>query len=310
LQKQSELEFNQQIQNTIADVMFTYFDIVRQQSYLNIIQSSLEVSSKKYDVIKERKNVGMANEADLLQAEMDFNLAEQNLKSQKLVINQTKTNLLEIIGSKQFFEIIISDTIVIDKDISKDSIFNFLENNPQYLSAEQQIKINEQIVKEMNAQRYPSLKLNTGYNYTYNSSSAGLNLLTQNYGPFVGATLLIPIFNGNIYRTQKNVALYNVKNAELQKESMLTSIKANASKTFQSYASILEQINSQEANYRNAAKLVSLVLKRFQVNQATIIDVKTAQSSFENAGYMLVNLQYAAKVSEIELKRLVYRLSY
>ena len=310
LQKQSELELNQQIQNTISAVMVTYFDIVRQQSYLNIINSSLDVSSKKFDILKERKNVGMANEADLLQAEMDFNLAEQNFKSQKLVINQTKINLLEIIGSKQFSDIIINDTIVIDKDISKDSILNFLENNPKYLSAEQQIKVNEQIVKELNSQRYPSLKLNTGYNYTYNSSSAGLNLLTQNFGPFVGATLLIPIFNGNIYNTQKNVALYNVKNAELQKESLLSSIKANASKTFQSYESILDQINSQEANYKNAAKLVSLVLQRFQLNQATIIDVKTAQASFENAGYMLINLQYAAKVSEIELKRLVYRLSY
>lgn len=178
LQKQSELELNQQIQNIIAAVTTTYYDILRQQSYFNIIQSSMEVSSKKLDVVKERYKVGMANEADLLQAKIDFNLAEQNLKSQKLIIDQTKTNLLQIIGVKQFYNIVVNDTILIDKNISKDSIFNFLENNPQYISAEQQIKINEQIVKELNAQRYPSLKLNTGYNYTYNSSSAGLNLLT------------------------------------------------------------------------------------------------------------------------------------
>lgn len=308
LQKQSELELNLQIQNIIASVMVTYYDILRQQSYLNIMQSSLDVSLKKYEIVNERYKVGMANDADMLQAQIDQNLAEQNLKSQQLMIEQTKTNLLQLIGVKQFYSIIINDTIIVDKNISKDSVFNFLENNPQYLSAEQQVKINEQIVKELSSQRYPSLKLNTGYNYTYNSSSAGLNLLTQNYGPFVGATLLIPIFNGTIYKTQQNVALYNVKNAELQKESLLISIKADASKTFQSYESILEQINSQQANYQNAAKLISIVVQKFQLNQATIIDVKTAQASFENAGYMLVNLQYAAKVSEIELKRLVYRL--
>jgi outer membrane protein TolC len=310
IQAQSEIEFNLQVQNVIAAVMATYYDIIRQQSYLKIIESSMDVSSKKYDIVTERNKVGMANEADLLQAQMDFNLAEQNLKSQKLIVDQTKTNLLQIIGVKQFYEITVNDTIFIDKNISKDSIFSFLDNNPEYLSAQQEIKINEQIVKELSAQRYPSLKLNTGYNYTYNSSSAGLNLLTQNYGPFVGASLLIPIFNGNIYKTQKNVALYNVKNSELQKESIFMSLKADASKAYQSYESILEQINSQEINYQNAAKLVNLVLQRFQLNQATIIDIKTAQASFENAGYMLINLQYAAKVSEIELKRLVYRLSY
>ncbi len=308
LQKQSELQLNQQIQNTIAAVMVTYYDILRQQSYLNIIQSSLDVSIKKSDIVKERYNVGMANDADLLQAQMDLNMAEQNLKGQQLIIEQEKTNLLQLMGVKQFFPITIHDTIIVDNNIQKDSIINYLENNPQYLSAEQQIKINEQIVKELRAQRYPSIRINTGYNYTYNNSSAGFNLFTQNYGPTVGATLQIPIFNGTIYKTQQDVALYNVKNAGLQKESLLTSLKADAIKTFQSYENTLEQLNSQQINYENAGKLVNIVLKRFQLNQSTILDVKAAQASFENAGYMLVNLQYAAKIAEIELKRLIYRL--
>ena len=310
LQKQNELQLNQQIQNTIAAVMVTYYDILRQQSYLNIIQSSLDVSTKKSDIVKERNNVGMANDADLLQAEMDRNMAEQNLKSQQLIIEQEKINLLQLMGVKQLFSITIQDTILVDKNIQKDSILNYLENNPQYLSAEQQIKINEQIVKEQKAQRFPSIRINTGYNYIYNSSTAGFNLFTQNYGPSVGATLLIPIFNGTIYKTQQDIALYNVKNAELQKESILISLKAGAIKTFQSYENTLQQINSQQTNYANAGKLVNIVIKRYQLNQSTILDVKAAQTSFENAGYLLVNLQYAAKIAEIELKRLVYRLGY
>ncbi|OFX37580.1 MAG: hypothetical protein A2X08_03380 [Bacteroidetes bacterium GWA2_32_17] len=310
LQKQNELQLNQQIQNTIAAVMVTYYDILRQQSYLNIIQSSLDVSTKKSDIVKERNNVGMANDADLLQAEMDRNMAEQNLKSQQLIIEQEKINLLQLMGVKQLFSITIQDTILVDKNIQKDSIINYLENNPQYLSAEQQIKINEQIVKEQKAQRFPSIRINTGYNYIYNSSTAGFNLFTQNYGPSVGATLLIPIFNGTIYKTQQDIALYNVKNAELQKESILISLKAGAIKTFQSYENTLQQINSQQTNYANAGKLVNIVIKRYQLNQSTILDVKAAQTSFENAGYLLVNLQYAAKIAEIELKRLVYRLGY
>ena len=310
LQKQSELQLNQQIQNTIAAIMVTYYDIIRQQSCLNIIQSSLDVSAKKSDIVKERLNVGMANDADLLQAQMDYSMSEQNLKGQQLIIEQEKINLLQLMGVKQLFPITIKDTILIDKNIRKDSIVNFLENNPQYLSAEQQIKINEQIVKEQKAQRFPSIKVNTGYNYTYNSSSAGFNLFTQNFGPSVGATLQIPIFNGTIYKTQQNVALYNVKNAELEKESILTSIKAEAEKTYQSYESTLQQINSQQVNYQNAGKLVNIVVQRFQLNQATILDVKAAQSSFENAGYLLMNLQYAAKIAEIELKRLVFQLEY
>jgi len=310
LQMQSELQLNLQIQNTIADVMLNYYDILRQQSFLNIIQSSLDVSSKKLDIVKERFKVGMANEADLLQAQMDLNLAEQNLKGQQLIIEQDKISLLQLIGVKQFYSTIIRDTILVDKNIRKDSIINFLENNPQYLSAEQQIMINKQIVKEQRAQRLPSVRISTGYNLTYSSSTAGFNLFTQNFGPTVGATLQIPIFNGNIYRTQQHVALYNVDIARLQKESLLNSLKADATKTYQSYETTLQQLTSQQKSYEDAQKLVNIVVQRFRLNQATILDVKAAQDSFETAGYMFVNLQYAAKIAEIDLKRLIYQLRY
>jgi outer membrane protein TolC len=310
LQNQSELQLNLQIQTTIAAIMENYYDILRQQSYLNIIQSSLDVSSKKLDIVKERYKVGMANEADLLQAQIDFNMAEQNLRSQQLVIDQDKISLLQLIGVKQFYSVIIRDTIIVDNNIQKDSIINYLENNPQYLSAEQQIKINQQIVKEQRAQRYPSIRISTGYNLTYSSSAAGFNLFTQNYGPTVGASLQVPIFNGNIYKTQQEVAQFNLQNARLQKESLLTSLKADALKTYQSYESTLQQLDSQQKSYIDAKKLVNIVIRRFQLNQATILDVKAAQDSFENAGYMFVNLQFAAKTAEIELKRLIYKLTY
>lgn len=310
LQKQSELQLNQQIQNTIAAIMVTYFDIIRQQTYLEIIQSSLDVTSKKMDIVNERFNVGMANEADVLQTQMDLNTDEQNLKSQQLILEQDKINLLQLMGVKEFFSISINDTILVDENIRKDSIINYLENNRQYLFADQQIKINEQIVKELKAQRYPSVRISTGYNFIYNSSSAGFNLFTQNYGPTVGATLLVPIFNGTIYKTQQEAADYNVENARLQKESLLSSLKAEAIKTYQAYESSLQQMKSQKSSYENASKLVKIVIQRFRLNQATILDVKAAEASFESAGFMFVNMQYAAKTSEIELKRLVYRLGF
>ena len=308
LQSQSEILLNQQIQNTMAAVMTTYFDIVRQQSYLKIIQNSLDVSAKKLEILKARQLVGMANDADLLQAQMDFSMAEQNLKSQQLIVEEQKINLQQLIGIKQFSSISINDSVIVNNTLQKDSIFNFLINNPQYLSADQQVKINQQLVKEIGAQRYPSLKMSTGYNYNYSNNSAGISLFTQNYGPMVGATLQIPIFNGNIYKTQQEVARYNVQNAELQKENLLLSIKADAEKTWQSYENTLLQLKAQEENFENATKLVELVVEKFKVSQATILDLKAAQTTYENTAYLLINLKFSAKISEIELKRLVYQL--
>jgi len=308
LQKQSELLFNLQIQNSLAAVMAKYYDIVRQEEYLKIIKTSLDVSQKKLDIITERKNVGMANDADYLQALIDVNTAQQVLKSQQLVVDQTKVDLLQLMSRKNYYAYSVDDSITVDTSIKLENILSFLSQNPQYLSSEQQVKINEQMVKEASSLRYPSLRLNTGYNLNRTQSAAGLTLLNQNYGPFAGLTLQVPIYNGNAYKIQKEGAEINLETAKMQRESLLNVLMADAVKTFQSYRTILEQLKSQETNIEFSRKLIYVVMQRFQVNQATILDVKAAQSSFESTGYQLVNLKFSAKISEIELKRLMYQL--
>jgi outer membrane protein len=308
LQKQNELLFNLQIQNSIAAVMAKYFDIIRQKEYLKIMETSLDVSQKKLDIVTERKNVGMANDADYLQALIDVNTAKQSLKSQELVVQQTKLDLLQLMSRKKYYTYVVNDSIVVDKSIQLNTILSFLKQNPQYLSAEQQIKINEQVVKEVTSLRYPSLRLNTGYNMNRTQSDAGLYLLNQNYGPYAGMTLQIPIYNGNAYKIQKEAAVFNLDNARLQKENLLNILTAGAVKTYESYNTTLQQLESQLNTIQFSQKLIYVVMQRFQVNQATILDVKTAQSSYELTGYQLVNLKFAAKMAEIELKRLMYQL--
>lgn len=308
LQKQSELQLNLLIQNSIAAVMAKYYDIIRQKEYLKIIQNSLDVSQQKLDIVTERKNVGMANDADYLQALIDVNAAKQTLKSQQLVVDQTKTDLLQLMSKKNYYHYVVDDSIQVDASIQLHAILDFLKQNPQYLSAEQQIKINEQLVKETSALRYPSLRLNTGYNLNRVQSDAGLTLFNQNSGPFAGMSLQIPIYNGNAYKIQKDVAEFNLKNARLQQENLLNLLTADAVKTYESYKTTLQQLESQKATIEFSRKLINVVMQRFQVNQATILDVKTAQSSYELTGYQLVNLKFAAKMAEIELKRLMYQL--
>ncbi len=309
LQKQSELQLNLVIQNSIATVMARYYDIVRQLEYLKIIQTTLDVSQKKLDIVADRKKVGMANDADYLQALIDLNSVKQNLRTQQLVVDQTKTELLQLMSIKNYYPFDVKDSIMVDKSLELNTILAFLQKNPQYLSAEQQVKISEQVAKEVSALRYPSLRLNTGGNYNRNQSAAGLTLMNQNYGPFAGIALQVPIYNGNAYKIQKETALFNLDNAKLQQHNLLNTLTADAVKTYQAYSTTLQQLSSQENSVELSGKLINVVLERFKVNQATILDVKAAQASFETTGYQLVNLKYAAKVAEIELKKLLYQLA-
>ncbi|WP_153795864.1 TolC family protein [Foetidibacter luteolus] len=310
LQSQSEQILNSQVQNTIAAVMTKYFDVVRQENYTKTIQQSIEASKERLKILEVRKSAGLANNADIFQAQIDLNTLNQALESQKLVIDQAKTDLLTLLTLKADSSVTVIDTIEIDQAVMLDSVLNNLTTNADIIAADQQVRINQLIVKETAAQRYPTLSANGGYSYSRNQNAAGQTILNTRYGPTIGINLAIPIYNGSAVKRQQRAAEIGVNNAELQKRILIRDYEANAVKTYQAYQNTLNQYKTERRNYQLTQDLLSLVMERFRLRVATIIELRDAQQSFEQAGYRLVNLAYAAKASEIELKRVANKLSF
>ena len=309
LVNQSEQLLNAQIQNVMAGVMVGYYDVVRQQSYLKTIEKSIDASNQQLEIIKTRQFVGLANNADLFQAQIDLNALLQARQSQQLIIDQAKTELLRQLTLNPDSVINIQDTILVDKNILMTDVLNNLNKNADIVAAQEKVKINELLVKETAALRYPSIRASTGYNFTRNQAAAGQILLNQNYGPFVGVSVGVPIYNGSVYKRQQKVAEINVGNAELDKQVLIRDYNAQVVNVYQSYAITLQQLKTEQENYSLSNQLLELVLQKFKFKQATIVDVKNAQQSFEASGYRLVNLNFAAKSAEIELKRLANKLA-
>jgi outer membrane protein TolC len=302
LENQSNSFLQTQIQNTTATVMQQYYNIVRQQAYLTTIEKSIEASQQRLDIVKAKQKIGVANEADLLQSNLDLNALLQAKQNQLLVIDQAKDDLLNTI--------IISDSILVDgklnyKDIEAKSLLN-----PSLQSAEQQIKINQLLEKETRALMYPTLRASTGYNYNSSQSEAGFSLLNQTYGLFFGVNLSIPLYAGSASKKTYSNAKINTASANMQYQNAVTKMSTNVSKTFQAYQTSVKQLNTETENYQMSQSLLNLVMQKFQLGQATIVDVKQAQQSFEAAGFRLVSLLYTAKVAEVELKRLSNQLAF
>ncbi len=304
LQKMNQDMLNAQIQSTMASVITSYYDVVRQQNLLSTINKSIEVSQQRIDIINSRKEVGLANNADLYQAQIDLNALVQSKQAQQLIIDQGKTNLLSLIFVSPDSSVVINDTIVVDEKINFNQLKTLALKNPQVSAAEQQIKINELIERETAALRVPTLRATTGINFSNTKSGAGFILENRSYGPFLGVNLAIPIYNGLINKKQQQVAEINTRNAKVQRDQFLLNIETGAVRTYQAYANTLAQLKTAKQNQVLSKQLLDLVMQRFQLGQATIVDVKLAQQSFENESYRLVNLAFTAKVAEVELKRL------
>lgn len=307
LQKLSEAQLAAQIQNVVAAVMLSYYDVVRQDDYLNTLNYTLQLAQKRLEIFQVRKDVGLANNADIFQAQIDANNILQNIAAQRLVLSQAKVDLVDLMDSGDT-SFVISDSITVDPSLALEPVLQNITKNPELLSAEHQVRINEQLAKEIGAQRYPAVRVNAGYNFNRNQAAAGNFLLNQSYGPFIGLNVQVPIFNGGATKRQQRAAEVNTHAARLQKESLTNSLNNAAMRAYQSYRNTMQQLAQERENYELSRRLVELTVQRFNLNVATIIEVREAQRSFEETGFRLVNLAYAAKVAEIELKRLASEL--
>jgi outer membrane protein TolC len=310
LERQNKSLLESQLLNTISTVMQQYYNVVRQQAFLKTIQKSIETSKQRLDIVETRQKIGVANEADFLQSNLDLNALIQAEQNQLLIIDQAKADLLNTIVMPNTNSVIINDSIKVDDQLVLSAVEAKIKEHPLLQSAQQLVNVNQFLEKETKTLTYPTLRATTGYNYNSNKSAAGFILLNESYGPFLGLNLSIPIYTGGVNKRAIKNAEINTKTAKIQLQNTEQDLTTELFKTYQSYKNSLKQTPIEIQNFEMSQSLLDLVMQKYKLGQATMVDVKQAQQSFETAGFRLVSLRFNAKIAEIELKRLSNQLNF
>jgi outer membrane protein TolC len=310
IQKQTEATLQTQMLNTSSTVMQQYYNVIRQIAFLKTIEKSIEASEQRVAIVKTRQELGVANQADLLQSSLDLNALTQAKQNQLLVLDQVKADLYNTMVLPANSNYVFTDSIQVDQQLSLPDVESKMKAHPLLQSAQQLINVNQFLEKETKALMYPTLRANTGFNYNSNKSAAGFILLNESYGPFLGFNLSIPIYAGSTSKRAYKNAQINTVSAKMQYDNTAQDLATELFKTYQNYQNSLKQTPTEVQNYAMSEALLALVMERFKLGQATIVDVKQAQQSFETAGFRLTSLKFSAKIAEIELKRLSNQLSF
>jgi outer membrane protein TolC len=310
IQKQTEAVLQTQMLNTSSIVMQQYYNVIRQLAFLKTIEKSIEASEQRVAIVKTRQEIGVANQADLLQSSLDLNALLQAKQNQLLVLDQVKADLYNSMVLPANSNYIFTDSIQVDQKLILSDVESKMKAHPLLQSAQQLINVNQFLEKETKALMYPTLRANSGFNYNSNKSTAGFILLNESYGPFLGFNLSIPIYAGTSSKRAYQNAKISTVSAKIQYDNTAQSLATELFKTYQNYQNSLKQTPTEIENYKMSDALLTLVMDRFRLGEATIVDVKQAQQSFETAGFRLTSLRFSAKIAEIELKRLSNQLSF
>ncbi|WP_083325818.1 TolC family protein [Hymenobacter coccineus] len=309
LEQISQLQLNSTVQNVLADVSLKYYAVVQQQRYIRTLEASAEVSRQKLKLIKARQSVGLANNADLFQAQLDLNAQLQTQQQQALAAQQATADLLRSLTLDLDTRVAVEDTIPVNQNLRWEDISASLTKNPDLLAAERQVRVNELLERVARANRYPSLSLNSGTNFARNQNAVGTTLFNQSYGPYAGLSLGVPIYTGGTNKRLVKIARLNTQTAQLQRTALERDYRTNALKAWEAYQQTLALVNTAQESYTTAKKLLNLVQLRLDAGLSTLVDVRIAQQSFEDAGYRLVNYRYNAVSAEITLQQLAALLT-
>jgi outer membrane protein len=300
-----ELNARLQVENTVAEVIKAYYDVVRQKQLMRATDSTLAIYAERLKIAEMKFNIGKAAKTELLQAQVDQN-AQRSLKlKQKADISTLKIKLNFLMLQKTDADFDVEDEITYSESLKQENQAKISpEKNTSLQFYKRSVGVNELALKETRSQYFPKIGLAANYNFSQTQNQAGFLLFNRNLGWSSGLTASWNLFNGfNKTREMKNAKL-TILNSKLFYDSKKTEVESNLQLNYSNFLARLEILDLEEKNLKIAKENIEISLERFRLGEATTLEVKEAQKSYEESLYRLVQARYDAKIAETELIRL------
>ncbi|NBT15610.1 MAG: TolC family protein [Chitinophagia bacterium] len=310
LEKIGTLAVQQQIDQVVFDVMNTYYSLVRLNKQLEATKAIINLSIERLKIAETRFNVGSGAKTDMLQASIDLNAQKVNLENlmNQVADARSAMNILLKRPSDNPFHPIDQQFSI--PNITLSSLIGKLDTQNIQLLIAQQEKINlANDRKIINAQRLPSLTINTNTVLNRTKSTAGLFLVNQNFGPNIGLGLGIPIFNGNINKTQLKVNTIQQKRQNLQTELLRAELERNLHVAYNDFQNAVTVSKIEEQNLKLAEENNFISTERFKKLQSNSIELRQAQLSLIEAQNRYIFAQFNAQLAATALKFITGEIS-
>ena len=203
----------------------------------------------------------------------------------------------------------VSDSIPLNTGIGLGEIQMDIEkNNPLLLIAKKNIDIAGFTLKERKAERFPVVSFNSAYNYSRTDNKRVINpfspLFNQFNGLNYGLTANIPIFNRFNTKRLIQQAELDIRYQQLVFENQRSLVNLDVINAFKNYELQKKALALEEENILLARENVDIVFQTYKLGAATLVQLREAQNSLEEANNRLIAARYATKLTETELLRL------
>lgn len=298
-----------EIENTVAAIISAYYDIIRLEKRLTVLQNTVEISQERFRIADTKRMVGSGSEYEFLLAQADLNSDKAGVLREEVLLNDARIRLLTLLNLDPTLNISVINEISLNDPLNFAQVMQGIQTSNSRLSAaEIQRRIALLGRQEVLRGRLPSVDLTAGYLINNRETDNSVRRLTETEGFRYGATIRVPIFDGfNLNRKLQVAKLYE-KNAELTFQDVANQLNGIAVAEYRNYESSREVVRIEQENLELVNETVDIALERFYQGTITSLELRETQRTLINTETRLITAQYDAKISETELLRLMGRL--
>ncbi len=311
LQKLGKAKLQQVIITRVGDVMTTYFDIVQQEQQVKALDTAIVISEQRVTLAQNRFSIGKAARLEVLNAQVDLNTDKTSLLRQRESLANTKIRLNEIMARDVNTPFSVVDSVRIDSTLLLPDLITLAEKQNPGLQAQVIGKrVAELQLKQVRAARFPTVSVNTGYNFNESKNSLGFTSESYARGLTYGIGASVNIFNGFLQKRNERIAKLQIDNSAVAIERQDQLLRSQLSTAYQSYLTNISLIEIEETNQQLARQNFDITNEKFRIGTITTFELRTAQLNYINARVRYFDALFQAKLSEISLKELAGNLTF
>ena len=307
--EKSELSARITIETTVAAIIAGYYEIVRQGRIAGMLEEQVGLSEFRTNLAKMRYDTGAGSELEYLKSRVELNADLANLSGQKTLYGNSKTNLNDLLSREVTLPFIVEDTIPDCILLNYDTLLSSLRaTNRNLMVAAKEKQIGELDVRSASAVQWPTLDYYAGMNYLRSETEAHFIQYNRNYGPSMGLTLNLKVFDGlNQKRHYKN-AVIALKSYELGFKQLESKLVTYLTGVYSEYRNQVELVAFERENLTLALRNIDLARQAYTIGSISSLQLREVQEDLLSARNRLITAQFLAKLTETELLLLSGRL--
>lgn len=293
-------------QTVIAEVMQSYFQVLKDQQLVEVFREAVESADKQLERTQSMYELGSVAQIDVFQARVNLGENRTNLLNQEVALQNSRANLNLAMGRDPLepIEIVSTDpqieplTLTMDEAIAK-----AVENNPTVLASKLSAKAAEYGLKVAKGAHLPSLTVSAGYSRFNTEFDRVYTGLDKNYSLNFGVNLSVNIFNG--FATQASIEAQSQRYliAQEEYEDQVRRLKQQVRQAFLNLRRYEEVTAINEDNLQAAQEELRLAEERYRVGAGTLLDIINARVSVTRARAFLVQAKYDTLIARAQLEQ-------